>query len=112
MTTEERAFGSQLRAPQGRRVLDTAQGILIGLRRCDTDAAFQELVRTAHTHVVPVFTMASALVALATGTVHFSRLPERAQAVARDTWGSLLDGSPTNGASAWSIDDFYRADGE
>lgn len=77
-------------------MLDIAEGILMGLRRCDTDAAFQELLRAAHTNFVPVFTMASALAELAAGTVAFSRLPERAQAAARDAWGPLLNASPKN----------------
>ncbi|MEW5809698.1 MAG: ANTAR domain-containing protein [Actinomycetota bacterium] len=98
--------------PQGRRVLDTAEGILIGLRRCDTDSAFHELVRTAHAHFVPVFTMASALVELATGTAAFSRLPARAHAAAWDAWGSLLDASPRNRSSPWSTDDFDEAVGQ
>jgi hypothetical protein len=51
-----------VRTRLGRRVLDTAEGILIGLRRCDTDAALQELVTASRTHGVAVFAIASALV--------------------------------------------------
>ena len=53
--------------PQGGRILDTAQGILIGLRRCHSEAAFQELLATAQRHRVPAFAMAWALVHLACG---------------------------------------------
>ncbi len=91
MTIDDWATGSQLQALQGRRVLDTAEGILIGLRRCDTDAAFHELVRAAQTHLVPVFTIASALVELAAGNHQCSDLPAAAQAAARAEWGKLLD---------------------
>jgi hypothetical protein len=51
-----------VRTRLGRRVLDTAEGILIGLRRCDTDAALQELVTASRTHGVAVLAIASALV--------------------------------------------------
>lgn len=94
MTIDDRAAGSRLPAPQGRRVLDTAEGVLIGLRGCDTDSAFHELVRAAQTHVVPIFTIASALVELASGAGEFGDLPGRARSAARDEWGRLLDASP------------------
>lgn len=49
MTVDQWAVGSQLKALQGRCMLDIAEGILMGLRRCDTDAAFQETVaRRSH----------------------------------------------------------------
>lgn len=99
MTIGESPAGSRPHAPQGRRALDTAQGILIGLRRCSTDAAFDELVRAANTHFVPVFSMASALVELAADTVGVSRLPERALAAARDAWGPLLGASRNDAPS-------------
>ena len=35
---------------EGRRIVDTALGILIGLRRCSSDAAFQELHDAAQRH--------------------------------------------------------------
>ena len=51
--------------PGSGRILDTARGILIGLRRCRSDAAFDELHTAALRHRVPVFAMAWALVHLA-----------------------------------------------
>jgi hypothetical protein len=50
---------------EGRRIVDTALGILIGLRRCSSDAAFQELHDAAQRHRIPAFPMAWALVHLA-----------------------------------------------
>ena len=39
--------------PQSGRILDTARGILIGLRRCRSEAAFQELLVAAQRHRAP-----------------------------------------------------------
>ena len=47
------------------RMLNTAQGILIGIRRCDSEAAFNELLGAAQRNRVTVFAMAWALVHLA-----------------------------------------------
>ena len=52
---------------EGRRIFDTALGILIGLRRCSSDAAFHELFGAAQRHGFPAFPMAWALVHLAGG---------------------------------------------
>jgi hypothetical protein len=76
--------------PQGGRILDTALGILIGLRRCGSEAAFQELLVVAQRHRVPVFAMAWALVHL---TCDGDKSPETfnaAQSAARHEWGRLL----------------------
>ena len=61
--------------PQDGRMLDTALGILIGLRRCRSEAAFQELLVAAQRHRVP------------------DKSPETfnaALAAARHEWGRLL----------------------
>ena len=55
------------RTLQGRMVLDAAEGILVGLRGCDFDAAFLELARAAKCHKLAVLTIAAALIELATG---------------------------------------------
>jgi hypothetical protein len=47
------------------RVLDTAVGILVGWQRCNTYAAFRELVRVSERHRLPIFAVAAALVNLA-----------------------------------------------
>lgn len=79
-----------VRTRLGRRVLDTAEGILIGLRRCDTDAALQELVTASRKHGVTVFAIASALVDLAGGADQAADLGRDAQSAARREWGQLL----------------------
>jgi len=90
---EKLAAASQFRTLQGRRMLDTAEGVLIALRGCDADAAFDELVHAARTHDIPVFGMATALVELATGR-NEADASERAHAAALREWGCLLDASP------------------
>jgi len=52
---------------QSSRALDTAVGILVGWRRCSTYAAFRELLSASERHEVPLFKLAAALVALASG---------------------------------------------
>jgi AmiR/NasT family two-component response regulator len=47
------------------RVLDTAVGILVGWRRCSSDAAFRELISASERHGIPIFALAGALVSLA-----------------------------------------------
>ncbi len=77
----------------GSRILDTAKGIIIGLRRCSSETAFHELLDAAQRHRIPVFAMAWALVHLANGgdiSVHTS---DDAQSAARDEWGQLFAGS-------------------
>ncbi|MDT5077278.1 MAG: hypothetical protein QOJ80_1915 [Mycobacterium sp.] len=76
---------------QPRRALDLAQGILIGLRRCTTEAAFDELVAVAHKHGVSVSTVAAALVTLTTRTADDSDADTDALAVAELAWGRLVD---------------------
>jgi len=46
--------------PNSGRIVDTARGILIGLRRCPSEIAFDELFSAAQRHNVPVFAMAKA----------------------------------------------------
>jgi hypothetical protein len=74
----------------GRRILDRAEGILIGLRRCPSEAAFTELLGAAERHRVPVFTLAWALVHLATGNGKSPETFRAAQSAARHEWGPLL----------------------
>jgi hypothetical protein len=77
--------------PQNGHILDTARGILIGLRRCRSEAAFQELLVAAQHHRDPVFAMAWALVHLM--SCGGDKSPETftaAQSAARHEWGRLL----------------------
>ncbi|HME74276.1 MAG TPA: ANTAR domain-containing protein [Mycobacterium sp.] len=71
----------------GTRVLDRAEGILVGLRRCRTESAFDEIVAASQQHVVPALRVARALVELAEGPEPSD--PDAA-AVARERWGDLL----------------------
>jgi hypothetical protein len=79
--------------PHGSRVLDTAQGILIGLRRCSSEMALHELLSAAERHRMPVFAMAWALVHLAGGGKKSPRTFIDAQSAARHEWGQLFAAS-------------------
>jgi hypothetical protein len=74
----------------GGRILDTARGILIGLRRCSSETAFHELLNAAQHHKVPVFAMAWALVHLANGGERSAHTFCDAQSAARHEWGQLF----------------------
>lgn len=75
--------------PDSGRILDTARGILIGLRRCPSDTAFDELHSAALRHRVPAFAMAWALVHLAGGGEKTTSFMD-AQKAARYEWGQLV----------------------
>jgi len=75
--------------PNSSRIVDTARGILIGLRRCPSEAAFDELHSAAIRHKVPVFAIAWALVHLA-GQGEKTPSFTDAQSAARHEWGSLF----------------------
>ncbi len=74
------------------RILDTARGILIGLRRCRSGMAFDELHGAAQRHRIPVYAMAWALVHLAGEGEETPSFIE-AQSAARREWGELFAGS-------------------
>ena len=78
--------------PNSGRILDTARGILIGLRRCPSEAAFDELYSAAQRHRVPVFALAWALVHLARDGEKTPSFVE-AQSAARHEWGPLFETS-------------------
>jgi hypothetical protein len=67
-----------------RRVIDVATGILVGLRGCSDQEAFDELVRVVHETGIGIGRLASGLVALASG----SATAEHAEAFA--VWGELV----------------------
>jgi hypothetical protein len=75
--------------PHSGRILDTARGILIGLRRCPSDTALDELQSAAIRHKVPVFAIAWALVHLA-GDGEKTPSFVDAQSAARHEWGELF----------------------
>jgi ANTAR domain len=74
----------------GGRVLDTAKGILIGLRRCPSETAFHELISAAQRHRMPVFAIAGALVHLADGGEKSAQMFIDAESAARSEWGQLF----------------------
>jgi hypothetical protein len=74
----------------GGRILDTAKGILIGLRRCPSETAFHELLNAAQRHKMPVFAMAWALVHLADGGEKSAHNSADAESAARNEWGELF----------------------
>jgi hypothetical protein len=74
------------------RILDTAEGVLITLRRYHLNQAFIELARTSRRHAIPLTSLADALVALAQGQ-STADCEKRAVHIARATWGALLDGN-------------------
>jgi hypothetical protein len=75
---------------EGRRIFDTALGILIGLRRCSSDAAFHELLCAAQRHGFPALPMAWALVHLAGGGAESAQTFGAAQSAARHEWGDFF----------------------
>ncbi|OBI18419.1 hypothetical protein A5712_22120 [Mycobacterium sp. E2327] len=72
---------------QASRALDTAVGILVGWRRYSTYAAFRELLSASERYEVPLFKLASALVALASGTAESEAGVDAARLAAEREWG-------------------------
>jgi hypothetical protein len=68
--------------------IDRAAGVLVALRRCTVDKAFDEIINAAKRHRVQPLEVARALVALAEGAGHDD---DPAAAAARFEWGSLLE---------------------
>jgi hypothetical protein len=62
---EESVGGQVIGSLHGRRALDIAEGILIGLRRCDPNAAYHELLDAANRQSVGLMALSAALVELA-----------------------------------------------
>lgn len=75
----------------GSRTLDTAEGVIVAIRRCSLDQAFVEIVRTAQQHSVAPLGLAAALVALAENQIA-TDVPPDCVRVAQMTWTALLDG--------------------
>lgn len=72
---------------QTSRALDTAVGILVGWRRCSTQAAFRELLAASERQHVPLFRLAAALVALASGEAETEIGVTEARLAAEKEWG-------------------------
>jgi hypothetical protein len=73
------------------RILDTAEGVIIALRRCNLNQAFVEIATTAKRHDVALISLADALVAIVQNDPT-ADLDANAVRAARETWGALLDG--------------------
>ena len=73
-----------------RRILDTAEGVLITLRGCSLNQAFVEIVQTAKAHNVSTLSLADALVALAQNQASQDG-DDAALVAARAAWGHLFD---------------------
>lgn len=71
----------------GVRILDIAEGVLLGLRHYSVERSFTELIDVARRHALSPFELADALVAAAGG--HSTGSPEAARVVEQE-WGSLL----------------------
>jgi len=78
------------RALEGRRVLDLAEGILIGLRRYSIEHGFEELVDVAFRHDMSVTAAAAALVDLASAGTDNAEPQSLALSVAQGEWRDLL----------------------
>jgi len=65
-----------------RKVIDTAIGVLVGLRGCSPDDAFAELVRVVREMGIGIGSIAAGLVAVASGT------SSAQNAVAFNVWAS------------------------
>jgi hypothetical protein len=89
----------------GARILDTAEGVLIGLRRCSLNQAFVEIAQTAKRHNLSTLSLADALVALAQNQPT-DDLDPTVVATARGAWGRLLDRDQCDGTcSSPAVDD-------
>ena len=67
----------------GARILDTAEGVLVALRRCSLNHAFIDIVHTAKSHNVSPLSLADALVGIAQGQP-FSESDDAAITTARE----------------------------
>ena len=78
------------RTTTGRRVLDLAEGILIGQRRYSPAAALKEMIDVSRRHNVSLFAVAAALLVLASGDDDSAVVGDAARAAAAQEWGDLL----------------------
>lgn len=69
-----------------RRSIDVAVGIIMGLRRCSEEEAFQEIARVVHQTGVPLKDTARALISLA-----HAKGPDTHSDQASRIWGARLE---------------------
>jgi hypothetical protein len=80
----------------GQRSLGTAEGVLVALRHCSRDEAFNDIVQTAKQHSVAPLELADALVTIAENDVTHN-LDDAIIAAVDHAWGALLGGGASNG---------------
>lgn len=85
----------------GVRILDIAEGVLLGLRRYSVERSFAELIDVARRHALSPFDLAAALVAAAGG--HSTGSPEAARVVEQE-WGPLLRAGGDRGVLTHATD--------
>lgn len=93
----------------GARILDTAEGVLVALRRYRLDRAFVEIMQTAKQHGLNPVSLADALVALAEDQLS-TDVDDAAAAVALSTWGHLFSADNRVGAAAEHTNNFPGED--
>jgi hypothetical protein len=110
--TEEWAAGV-IESPRGRRDLDLAEGILIGLRRCGPNAAYRELLGAAKRQSVGLMAISSALVELASNQDPSpSHLEGPAHSAAYCEWRDLFDQRRRQTPDASACDETSNGAGE
>jgi hypothetical protein len=77
-------MGYRMGDESSRRVIDMAIGILVGLRGCNDQEAFDELVRVVHQTGVGIGRLAAGLVAVASGSASAEHVE------AFTAWGELI----------------------
>jgi hypothetical protein len=85
----KRSPGSSEQRRNADRIIDTAEGVLIALRRYSLNQAFLDLAHTAKQHGVATVTLADALVAV-TQNQFTTDCDPHAMRVVDETWGTLL----------------------
>jgi hypothetical protein len=89
---EELVGDRVIESVHGRRDLDIAEGILIGLRRCDPNAAYHELLDAAKRQSAGLMALSSALVELASNQGPSpTHLEGPAHSAAYCEWRDLFD---------------------
>ena len=77
-----------------RKVIDTAIGVLVGLRGCSPAEAFTELVQVTRQTGIGIGSIASGLVAIASGTSSADNVD------AFNIWGELIRREPATTVAA------------
>lgn len=82
----ERTQANLRRRLQSMPVIEQAKGIIMGLWRCDADAAFDDLVNVSRNHNRKLRDVASALVLHASQPRHTAQCDRELEAIVRKYW--------------------------